>query len=143
MSDITFLSSIPNIDADKLNRLKSRLVTKQSSNGINSVPLFTGHQEFYKDFIVIAANYPFNKHLCDTLIAEIVELNDTKFSCTDLDETNGSVDPITRKSYAACLKSLRVLAKFLGFIESLPYKSDCSSFSEKVLNFQIGLRKEV
>ncbi|XP_018572391.1 codanin-1 [Anoplophora glabripennis] len=143
LSDIPFLSSIPNVDADKLNRLNCRLVTKQSSSGINSVPLFTGHQEFYKDFIVIAANYLFNKHLCDALIAEIVDLNDTKFSCTDLEEIDGSVDSTTRKSYMACLKSLRILAKFLGFVESLPYKTDCSSFSEKVLNFQISLRKEV
>lgn len=85
-----FLSSIPNVDADKLNRLNCRLVTKQSSNGINSAPLFTGHQEFYKDFIIIAANHTFNKHLCDTLISEIVDLNDTKFVCSDLDQISTS-----------------------------------------------------
>ncbi|KAJ8939318.1 hypothetical protein NQ314_011176 [Rhamnusium bicolor] len=141
-NQMPFLSSLANVDADKLNRLRNRLVTKQSANGINSLPSFTGHQEFYKDFIIEAANYVFNKHLCDTLIAEIVELNDTKFSCTDLGEAHGVVDASTRKAYLACLKSLRVLAKFLGFVESLPYKSDSLNYSGNLLTSHLNVRQQ-
>lgn len=81
------MSSLPNVDADKLNRLKSRLVTKQSSNGLNAVPTFMGYEEFYKEFILVASNYIFNRHLCDAIIADIVELNDTKFTTYDYEDS--------------------------------------------------------
>lgn len=77
------------IDADKLNRLTNRLVTKQASNGINSLPVFSGYQEFFKEFIVVSANYLFNRHLCDSIVSEIVELNETKFSDADLEQEEG------------------------------------------------------
>nr|XP_023021263.1 codanin-1 [Leptinotarsa decemlineata] len=139
---LPFLSSLPNIDSNKLNLLKNRLVTKQVSSGLNSLPLFTGHQEFYKDFILTAANHAFNRHLCDTFISEIIELNDTKFSCTDLNESDTDIDTLTIKSFASTLKYLRVLAKFLGFIESLPYKSEIN-MSEKLLIAHIRLRSQI
>ncbi|KAJ8916530.1 hypothetical protein NQ315_000172 [Exocentrus adspersus] len=141
LEDIPLPSTLPNVDIDKLNRLKSRLITKQTSNGTSSTPSFNGYEEFYRDFIAAAASYAFNRHLCDALIADILELNDTKFICTDLEEIDGSVDASTRKAYLACLKSLRVLAKFLGYVEALPYKST-SSLSNKVVAFQINSRKQ-
>lgn len=90
-NDFSFLSSLPNVDASKLNRLKNRLVTKQSSSGLNSAPAFMGYEEFYKEFILVAANFIFNKHLCDILIAAIIELNDTKFTINDYEESSGIV----------------------------------------------------
>ncbi|KAJ8982233.1 hypothetical protein NQ317_013535 [Molorchus minor] len=135
------LTSLLNLDADKLNRLNNRLVTKQTSNGINPPPTFVGPQEFYKHFIMVAANHSFNKHLCDTLTADIVELNSTNFACTELN-TDGEVDSSARKSYVACVKSLRVLAKFLGFVESLPYKSEQPLYSENLLNAHLLVRQQ-
>ena len=75
--------SLPNVNIEKLNRLKSRLVTKNFSNGINPQPSFTGAQEFYKDFIDVASEHVFLKHLSDAFASEIVELNDTTFVSLD------------------------------------------------------------
>lgn len=75
------------MNADKLNRLKNRLVTKKTSNGLNAVPVFMGYEEFYKDFIVVASNYFFNRHLCDALIADIIKINDTKFIKNDYEDS--------------------------------------------------------
>ncbi|KAJ8956313.1 hypothetical protein NQ318_015050 [Aromia moschata] len=140
-SQLPFLSSLANVDADKLSRLRSRLVTKQASSGVNRLPAFTGHQEFYRDFIIVAGSYAFNRHLCDALITEIVELNSAGFCCTNLDDSD-DVDPSIQKEYVACLRSLRVLAKFLGFVEALPYKSEGSSYAEGLLNAHVNIRKQ-
>lgn len=86
----SFLSSLPNIDETKLNRLKNRLVTKDSSVSFNSLPLFTGYQEFYKEFIVTAANYIFNSYLRDIFISEIIELSEIKFFPVDFEESDES-----------------------------------------------------
>ncbi|CAH1977790.1 unnamed protein product [Acanthoscelides obtectus] len=134
-------SSFPNIDADKLSRLKNRLITKQPSSGLNSPPLFTGYQEFYKDFIVVAANHVFDKHLSDMFISEIVELNETKFMCTGIEQSDADVDAPTKKSYLECVKRLRILAKFLGFIQALPYKSDIA-YNETLLATQVKIRQQ-
>lgn len=83
---LPFLSSIPNVNMEKLSRLKNRLVTKQPTNILNAKPEFIGHQEFYKDFILVAVNNVFIKHLSDCLIHEIVEMNDSKFAPTDIEE---------------------------------------------------------
>lgn len=82
---LSFLSSIPNVDIDKVNRLKTRLVTKQSPNSINPIPDFTGLQEFYKNFLLVAANHIFIQHLKDVFIAEIIQLNETNFSPNELE----------------------------------------------------------
>ncbi|KAG5895355.1 hypothetical protein JTB14_003152 [Gonioctena quinquepunctata] len=137
---LPFLSSLPNIDTNKLNLLKNRLVTKQVSSGLNSLPFFIGHQEFYKDFIVVAANLAFNRYLCDTFISEIIDLNDTKFICADPNESEDVVDSSTIKYFTSILSKLRIIAKFLGFVESLPYKSEVNTLSDKLLNSHISLR---
>ncbi|KAF2904562.1 hypothetical protein ILUMI_01609 [Ignelater luminosus] len=141
-SQLSFLSSIPNVDTEKLLRLKSRIVSKQSENSINSTPIFSGYQEFYRDFILVAANHIFNRHLNDALISEIIDLNNTKFS-SDFDDNGGSVDSSTQNAYTLCIKSLRILAKFLGFLESLPYKSDNIQLSQNVVSCQIRIRNEI
>lgn len=75
------------MDSDKLNRLKNRLVTKQSSSGLNALPVFNAYEEFFKEFISVASNHVFNRHLSDTFIAAIIEINDTKFSTNDYEDS--------------------------------------------------------
>ncbi|XP_076255015.1 codanin-1 like protein dlt [Rhynchophorus ferrugineus] len=140
-NNLTFLPSLP-IDVNKLNQLTNRLVTKETSNGINSLPEFTGHQEFYRDFIVVASNHSFNKHLCDNLISEIIEINNATFWETDL-EKEKDVDINTRKQYVSYIKNLRILAKFLGYIESMPYKSVALNLSAQVMDIQIKVRSRI
>lgn len=84
-SQLSLLTALPNVDTEKLLRLKNRIVSKQSENTINSTPVFSGYQEFYRDFILVAANHIFNRHLNDALISDVIDLNNTKFS-SDFDE---------------------------------------------------------
>ncbi|CAG9772743.1 unnamed protein product [Ceutorhynchus assimilis] len=140
-SNLSFLPQL-SIDADKLNRLTSRLVTKQVSNGINAPPVFSGYQEFFKEFIVVSGNCFFHKHLCDIFVSDIVELNDTKFSGTELEDESNEVDENTRQLYINCIKDLRILAKFLGFIESLPYQFDNVNLPKNVLQSQVKTRQQ-
>lgn len=83
--DFSFLYSLPNVDAEKLTRLKNRLVNKQS-NGLNSAPSFMGYEEFFKEFISVSSNYVFNRHLTDIFIAEISELNSSTFITNDYED---------------------------------------------------------
>lgn len=53
-----------------------------------------------------------------------------------------TVDVSTQKSFLTCVKSLRILAKFLGFLDGLPYRLD-SVPSEIVLTAQINVREKV
>lgn len=133
--ELSFLSSIPNVDVDKLNRLKTRLVTKQTSNGINSSPAFTGYQEFYRDFLLVASSHIFIQNVKDVLISDIIQLNDTSFTS----DSNSEIDEATRRSFCYCLKCLRVLAKFLGFLEALPYRID-SAPSEAIVGSLAKIR---
>lgn len=55
---------------------------------------------------------------------------------------NGT-DSSTRKVYMSRIICLRLLAKFLGYITSLPYKSDCNHFSDHMLDTQIKIRQQV
>ncbi|KAK9887598.1 hypothetical protein WA026_023481 [Henosepilachna vigintioctopunctata] len=138
----SILTSLPNIDKDKFDRLKTRLVTKQSSSS-DTVPEFTGYQEFYKEFILFSSNPNFLRHLCDTFISEIIELNDTTFNNLDTESNEYETDLNTKKAFVNCLKSLRILAKFLGFTESLPYKNETSSVSSNLMELQIKIRNRV
>lgn len=83
---LPFLSSLPNVNMEKLIRLKTRLVTKQPANPLNAKPEFIGHQEFYKEFILAAATHVFIRHVSDAFISEIVEMNDSKFTSTELED---------------------------------------------------------
>ncbi|RZC35070.1 codanin-1, partial [Asbolus verrucosus] len=136
-----FITSLE-VDAQKLSKLRSRCVTKENCQGLNSLPKFSESEEFYKDFILVGANHCFNRHLADALIEEIVELNDTNFNINELDDKENDVDAATKKSYYSCVKSLRLLAKFLGFIETLPYKTDCNSYSEHLLATHLKIRQQ-
>lgn len=138
----TILTSLP-IDKDKFNRLKNRLTTKQSSDGINYVPTFPGYQEFFKEFIVVSSNVKFSRHLCDIFITEILELNGTSFVKLEESSHDFAVDQETKTSYVKCVKSLRVLSKFLGFIETYPYKTDVNSIPDNVMETQKKIREQI
>ncbi|CAH1977785.1 unnamed protein product [Acanthoscelides obtectus] len=54
---------------------------------------------------------------------------------------DADVDAPTKKSYLECVKRLRILAKFLGFIQALPYKSDIA-YNETLLATQVKIRQQ-
>ncbi|XP_018323573.1 codanin-1 [Agrilus planipennis] len=146
-NDFSTLSSLSGMTSEKFSLLKSRITTKQFSNGINTTPTFTDHQEFYKEFLIVASNYTFYSHLKDQFISDIIELNDFKFDDYEIanDKTETYSNSSAKKSFIVCLKSLRILAKFLGFLQSFPYKNDAPGniLPAKVLKCQIEIRSQI
>ncbi|XP_046742766.1 uncharacterized protein LOC124409280 isoform X2 [Diprion similis] len=138
----SFLKSLKHFDPEKLTRLRERLVTPLSSKGPVPPPSFPGVQEFYKDFILHAANPMFYAHLQDCLVHEIMELNDTQFTGSEIEDTETMVDQETKQNFVTCILSLRLLAKVLGFLISLPYRCEPHSL-ESVLATQLELRSQV
>lgn len=80
------------MDIEKVNRLRTRLVTKQSPNSINPTPDFTGHQEFYRDFLLVSSSHVFVENVKDVFIAEILQLNDTNFSPNEIDGDGSQIE---------------------------------------------------
>ncbi|XP_045469261.1 codanin-1 [Harmonia axyridis] len=135
------LSSLSNLDKDKIDRLKNRLM-KKTTNGINSELDFCGYQEFFKEFIDTSYNPTFTRHLCNVFIAEILELNGTTFDTLNTESNENEAELDTKKAFVGCLKSLKTLAKFLGYIESIPYKNE-NTHTPELMNFQVKIRNQV
>ncbi|XP_012280996.1 uncharacterized protein LOC105700032 [Orussus abietinus] len=139
---LDFLKSLKHLNPEKLTQLRERLVTPMSSKGPVPRPSFPGVQEFFKDFILHAFNPIFYVHLENCLVHEIIELNDTQFAESDIADTETMVDEGTKQTYITCLSSLRLLAKMLGFLTSLPYRSTSGSLEEGMTS-QIEVRSRV
>lgn len=126
------------VSVEKLNKLKNRLVTKDSHTDSQSD--FPNEQEFYKEFIGFAhGNVVFIKHVENSLAEEIVMLEENFYNDEiDADETvDGS-----NSNFVAYLKSTKLLAKFLGYIEAVPYKSELAP-SGRILKSLLNVRKMV
>jgi hypothetical protein len=54
-----------------------------------------------------------------------------------------SVDDTTRSHYMTCVSALRLLAKFLGLIVFLPYKSRVNVLPEDIVVSQSAVRAKV
>lgn len=75
------------MDPNKLNRLRDRLVTPYKAGGPRPQPSFPGSQEFYHDFIVSSFHASFLQHLQDSLIAQLLELDQTLFLASDTEDS--------------------------------------------------------
>ncbi|XP_069684615.1 codanin-1 isoform X3 [Periplaneta americana] len=137
------LDILKEVNPDKLSRLRERLVTPIPSGGPCPLPTFPGQQEFYRNFILHSSHPMFLQHLTDSLISEILDLNDTDFTASDLEDTDTSVDDATRSSYLACVSALRLLAKFLGFIVFLPYQSKINPLPESMVTAHSTVRAKL
>ncbi|KAJ8666930.1 hypothetical protein QAD02_008592 [Eretmocerus hayati] len=136
-----FLKNLKDINPEKLAQLTKKLVTPSSQNGPVPLPSFPGIQEFFKDFIFCASNHMFYTYLKDTLICEIMELNSSQFTGSDIEDIGTEVDECTKESFITCISSLKLLSKFLGFVTSLPYRSE-TSMLEEVISSQLALRSK-
>ncbi|KAE8587225.1 hypothetical protein XENTR_v10021900 [Xenopus tropicalis] len=122
------------VGSDNLNRLKrlqERFVTPQSICGPCPPPCFPGYQEFFRDFILCAGNYHFNQHLMDSLCQEIKELDGISIIGHEPADGESDMDEQDEKiRFASVIMTLRLLAKFLGFIYFLPYRTTETLTSE-------------
>ncbi|GLV38328.1 discs lost [Carabus blaptoides fortunei] len=132
---------LPNVDAEKLTRLENRLTSKRNTSAFLSEP-FPGNEEFYKEFIATTNSNTFHTHLKDCLVVEILQLDDSEFWPSEIEDTETAVDLETRKKFITCLKSLRLLSKFLAFLESLPYRTQSAVAPPKLIMItQLELRQ--
>uniref|UniRef100_A0A670XX17 Codanin-1 C-terminal domain-containing protein n=1 Tax=Pseudonaja textilis TaxID=8673 RepID=A0A670XX17_PSETE len=103
---------------NRLKRLQERFLVPQSIRGPCPPPSFPGCQEFFRDFILSAGSYRFNQHLVDSLCLQILELD--SFALVEHEPSDGEDE---KKHFASVLMSLRLLAKFVGFLVFLPYRT--------------------
>uniref|UniRef100_A0A669PSJ8 Codanin-1 C-terminal domain-containing protein n=1 Tax=Phasianus colchicus TaxID=9054 RepID=A0A669PSJ8_PHACC len=108
----------------RLKRLQERFVVPQSIRGPCPPPSFPGCQQFFRDFILSAGSYQFNQHLVDSLCLKILELDG--LTLVEHEHSDGETDmdeQDEKKRFTVVLLSLRLLAKFLGFLVFLPYRT--------------------
>ncbi|XP_071519956.1 codanin-1 [Panulirus ornatus] len=136
-----FLTLLKQQHPEKYKRLYERLVTPSKLGGPCPPPSFPGSQEFFKDFIVTASNFSFNQHLKDVLISHILVLNEREFVIPEPEEGD-PVNSMVHGEARSVVLNLRLLAKFLGYIEFLPYQT-LEHLPENVMVTQISLRSKV
>uniref|UniRef100_A0A8C9BH85 Codanin 1 n=1 Tax=Phocoena sinus TaxID=42100 RepID=A0A8C9BH85_PHOSS len=137
------------LGADKLGRLRrlqERLVAPQSSGGPCPPPTFPGCQGFFRDFILSASSFQFNQHLMDSLSLKIRELNSLALPQPEPSDEDGESDVDwqgERRQFAVVLLSLRLLAKFLGFVAFLPYRGPEPPPTRELQDTILALRSQV
>ncbi|XP_068018333.1 codanin-1 [Melanerpes formicivorus] len=122
--DQDVLNMLGSDNLNRLKRLQERFVVPQSIRGPCPPPSFPGCQQFFRDFILSAGSYQFNQHLMDSLCLKILELNG--LSLVEHEHSDGDADmdeQDEKKRFTVVLLSLRLLAKFLGFLVFLPYRT--------------------
>ncbi|VTJ70159.1 codanin-1 isoform X1 [Marmota monax] len=149
----TVLGEAPDVlsmlGADKLGRLRrlqERLVAPQSSGGPCPPPTFPGCQGFFRDFILSASSFQFNQHLMDSLSLKIRELNGLALPQHEPGDEDGESDVDwqgERRQFAVVLLSLRLLAKFLGFVAFLPYRGPEPPPTRELQDSILVLRSQV
>lgn len=139
--DQDVLNMLGSDNLNRLKRLQERFVVPQSV-GPCPPPSFPGYQEFFRDFIISAGNYQFNQHLMDSLCQEIQELDSN--SIVGLEKTDVELDMEEQDEkvrFASILLTLRLLAKFLGFVTFLPYRTT-ESLSSELQESAVSLRNQ-
>ncbi|XP_060030462.1 codanin-1 isoform X8 [Erinaceus europaeus] len=142
------------LGADKLGRLRrlqERLLAPQSSGGPCPPPTFPGCQGFFRDFILSASSFQFNQHLMDSLSLKIQELNGLTLPQPEPSEDEGESDVDwqvrqnggERRQFAVVMLSLRLLAKFLGFVAFLPYRGPEPPPTRELQDSILALRSQV
>ncbi|XP_049792944.1 codanin-1 [Schistocerca nitens] len=140
--DDSMLAMLKDVNPKKYALLKARLIAPSKGSGPCPAPVFPGHQEFFKNFVLEASHSVFNKHLSDSLAHEILSLDCTDFNASDVGDTDTSVDESTKKEYQRCLCTLRLLAKFLGFVNFLPYHT-VDNVPEKIHILHSSIRSKI
>ncbi|XP_074985782.1 codanin-1 isoform X3 [Caretta caretta] len=122
--DQDVLNMLGSDNLSRLKRLQERFVVPQSIRGPCPPPAFPGCQQFFRDFILSAGSYQFNQHLMDSLCLKILELDG--LTLVEHEPSDGEADmdeQDEKKHFTAALMTLRLLAKFLGFLVFLPYQT--------------------
>ncbi|XP_063803724.1 codanin-1 isoform X2 [Pseudophryne corroboree] len=140
--DQNVLNMIGSDNLNRLKRLQERFVTPPSVGGPCPPPSFPGFQEFFRDFILSAGSYQFNHHLMDSLCQEIQELDAISIVEHETTDRESYMDEQDEKiRFASILLTVRLLAKFLGFVTFLPYRTT-ESLSSELQESAVALRNQ-
>lgn len=134
---------LPNVDLSKLSKLRQRLVAPSQ---FSTQYLFPGNQAFFRDFIVCCDQHVvFMEQLKVSLIYELMQLNDSSMDavCITFDDhkTENFREEFTVR--AETMTTLRVLAKFTGFVISRPYTFESGYRNSLVDQKQAQIRNSV
>ncbi|XP_053691841.1 protein disks lost, partial [Sabethes cyaneus] len=128
--------ALPNVDPAKLVKLRQRLVAPSQ---FSTQYLFPGSQAFFRDFIIASeTNQIFMEQLKAVLIHELLEMNGSSYEVLNVtgSENQHDCEYVVRPESTT---TMRVLAKFIGYIISRPF--NCDSYrNSTVENRQIELR---
>ncbi|XP_058447021.1 protein disks lost [Malaya genurostris] len=127
---------LPNVDPAKLVKLRQRLVAPSQ---FSTQYLFPGSQAFFRDFIIASeTNQIFIEQLKAGLIHELLEMNGSSYEVLNVSVSENQHDSeyVVRPESTT---TMRVLAKFIGYIISRPFNFD-SCRNTTVENRQIELR---
>ncbi|XP_028677418.1 codanin-1 [Erpetoichthys calabaricus] len=125
-SDLDVLGMLGTDNLSRLKRLQERFIQSQSITGPCPPPSFQGHQEFFRDFLLSAGSFQLNQHLMDNLCQQILQLDSSDIIGIDntKEEGEGDVEQQGEKQrFSSVLLTVRLLAKFLGFLTFLPYQT--------------------
>ncbi|XP_033735346.1 codanin-1-like isoform X2 [Pecten maximus] len=138
--DDALLNQLKRTNPEKFKRLQERFIMPLSVGGPCPAPSFPGCQEFFRDFIMAASSPIFNQHLTDTFSAKVMELNEMSIASREETQTDqdGSDDE-EKDRFVSCLMTVRLVAKFLGFVTFLPYQTG-SRISDELGAMYISLR---
>ncbi|OWF46147.1 codanin-1-like isoform X2 [Mizuhopecten yessoensis] len=134
------LSQLKRTNPEKFKRLQERFIMPLSVGGPCPAPSFPGCQEFFRDFIMAASSPIFNQHLTDTFSAKVMELNEISIASREETPTEqDATDDEEKDRFVSCLMTVRLVAKFLGFVTFLPYQTG-SRISDELSAMYISLR---
>jgi hypothetical protein len=136
-ADLKLLSEIKKkMNPSKWRSLQARLIMPSQFGGPCPGVKFSGSQEFFREFITAGGGcHGFIVHLTDFILATILTMNSVIF---DLDELD-----IQRNDICGTILGLRILAKFLALIETLPYKCSPQGLTQKIISAQLEMRRKV
>ena len=147
------MTELRKTDPLKCKKLAARLITPGRCGGPCPQPSFSGAAEFFRDFVLVCNNARFVRHLRDLVVSEVVRLNSSVFDSGDsgarledslgLDtDTGAEYNEMLVEQFQETLITLRILGKFLGFLESFPFTSDSELSSDQV-SVSVGVRDSV
>ncbi|XP_054259252.1 protein disks lost [Macrosteles quadrilineatus] len=125
------------VSKDKLCRLQARF-SKPAEGGVSPrpPPTFPAEQQFYQQFLQLAVGSTFLHHVTDCLVYRLCHLDHADLL------TEGLAEEESKSHVQAWVRSSCLIAKILGFVTFLPYKSN-TPLAPDVLQAQIMVREQV
>ena len=128
--DDQLMAELRRTDLAKYKKLAQRLMTPGRCGGPCPAPAFSGAAEFFRDFLLCCHSPQFVRHLTDLVVSELRRLDQAVLDVGEEAVVEDSIGWNTSEAFVLVdqfqetLVTLRILGKFLGFLESFPYSCD-------------------